>query len=654
MRVLRSFLLICLATVTTFSRAAAPDTLKVGSVLLQRCAQAYCGDLQRPLDPDAPAGARIPIHFEYYPRAAPGPAIGTLVATEGGPGYPATLSREEYLGLYRPLMADHDVLFMDNRGTGQSAAVNCPDLQRAAQVTTALIGACGRSLGAAAPLLSTAFAADDLAAVLDALQVDRIDLYGDSYGTYFAQVFAVRHATRLRSIVLDGAYPLRGPDYAWYASYAPAMRDKLNLACARSAHCARIPGDSIQHIAPALRQLRAKPFAASAANADGEIVHFQADAARLATVMFSAAPAHATLRETDAAARSFANGDQAPLLRLMAETLSAVDSRDPSEDPTQWSSGLAVAVMCQDTPQIFDMRAAPAARRAQFERALRARARSHPQAYAPFSVDEYRGLPLDYSFIEQCLEWPASDPHHPASQVIAPEATYPDVPALIISGEYDNITTVADGAAAAKEFARGRQVIIANSFHVNALPRSRSDCAAQIVRRFIGTLATGDTTCAAQVPDLPLAQDFALTVGAVEPARPLPGNTADDAQRRCISAAVFTAADVLTRVRSNGSGHGVGLRGGDFHVRSHDDAASVELNAVRWTPDLAVSGHLQWRGAREPVSGELTWNSAVGATASSCGSAHLSVSWPQDTRDGRATVSGSIAGAAVNAELPVP
>ncbi len=38
----------------------------------------------------------------------------------------------------------------------------------------------------------------------------RIDLYGDSYGTYFEQVFAIRHPNLLRSIVLDGAYPLNG------------------------------------------------------------------------------------------------------------------------------------------------------------------------------------------------------------------------------------------------------------------------------------------------------------------------------------------------------------------------------------------------------------------------------------------------------------
>ena len=174
---------------------------------------------------------------------------------------------------------------------------------------------------------------DDLAAILDALDIRRIDLYGDSYGTYFEQVFAIRHPAMLRSIVLDGAYPLNGPGYAWYPSYAPAMRDKFNIACSRSEPCARLPGTSIDHILPALEDLRTHPFPARAADSDGREREFSADASQLAIVMFGGAPAFVTIRELDAAARAFTAGDRAPLLRLMAETSTAVDSRDPPTSP---------------------------------------------------------------------------------------------------------------------------------------------------------------------------------------------------------------------------------------------------------------------------------------------------------------------------------
>ena len=66
-------------------------------------------------------------------------------------------------------------------------------------------------------------------------------------------------------VVLDGAYPLGGGEYAWYPAYAPAMRDKFNFACQRSPACSQYPGDSMSHIEPALRQLRAHPFAAQGA-----------------------------------------------------------------------------------------------------------------------------------------------------------------------------------------------------------------------------------------------------------------------------------------------------------------------------------------------------------------------------------------------------
>ena len=53
-----------------------------------------------------------------------------IVATEGGPGYATTPSRGSYLQLFRPLLDRRDLLLVDNRGTGTSGAVRCPELQR--------------------------------------------------------------------------------------------------------------------------------------------------------------------------------------------------------------------------------------------------------------------------------------------------------------------------------------------------------------------------------------------------------------------------------------------------------------------------------------------------------------------------------------------
>jgi pimeloyl-ACP methyl ester carboxylesterase len=632
------------------AQAKAAPTLQVGTVVLRRCEKvpAYCGELDRPMDPAGAIPGRLSIYFEFYPHSGSGRPSGTVVATEGGPGYPATESRNEYLALFGPLRQDRDIVIMDNRGTGKSGAVDCPQLQTAERWTVELVGACGESLGSRAALYSTGYAADDLAAVLAALGIRQIDLYGDSYGTYFAQVFAVRHPGALRSIVLDGAYPLNGPDYAWWPSYAPAMRDKFNIACRRSGPCAKLPGSSIDHILPALEELRAHPFAASAEDDDGKLRRFTASASQLAIVMFASAPAFATVREVDAAARAFTDGDRLPLLRLMAETITGVDSRDPTADVTKWSAGLAAAVMCQDPPQIFDMNLPPALRAAARDRAIATREKAFPGTYAPFTIDEYRGMPLDYSFLDQCVAWPVSPAGHPASQVVAADFQLPDIPALVISGELDNMTTTTDGAAVAAAFKRGRQVHIANSFHVNALPHARSPCAAEIVRRFVQTLAPGDTGCSAKVPPLRLLLRFARHATQLAPAIAEPGNAAAAPALQWVSAAVFTAGDILARLDSNSTGQGDGLRGGRYHIRRGAKATHVSLDKVRWTEDLSVSGAIDRPAGRGEVRAELD------LMASDGGSGHINVRWDEGNVPAIARITGEVGGAAVVARHPAP
>jgi len=180
------------APLAAAARAAAHDTLHVGTLTLHHCNSPapWCGRLTRPLDPGGAVPGTLSIYFEFFPHAAPGAAAGTLVGAIGGPGYSVTDSRGEFLELFRPLRGHYDVLLMDYRGTGHSDAIDCHELERAPALTEANIGACGRSLGRAAPFYSTTLAADDLAAVLETLGIGRIGLYGESYGTYFAQVFA--------------------------------------------------------------------------------------------------------------------------------------------------------------------------------------------------------------------------------------------------------------------------------------------------------------------------------------------------------------------------------------------------------------------------------------------------------------------------------
>ena len=621
------------------------DTLTVGTVLLHRCdtGAPWCGYLKRPL-----GSGTIPIYFEFYPHTGGGRAAGTLVATEGGPGFPATDTREEYLEFFRPLRATRDVVLMDNRGTGRSGAVDCRPLQTDPGSTEANIGRCGHSLGAHAGQYSSVLAADDLAAILDALGAGPIDLYGDSYGTFFGQIFAVRHPHELRSIILDGAYPLDGPDYAWYPNYAPAMRTKFDLACERSSGCSRLPGSSMEHIAPTLEALRRAPAPVQARDADGKLRTFTANATQLATVMFGSAPPFASVRETDAAARAYVAGDTAPLLRLMAETQVSVDSRDETRSPSRFSAGLAAAVMCQDAPQIFDMSLDPVRRTVVRDAAIAGRKRTAPNTYAPFTIDEYRGMPLDYAFLDQCGRWPAIDADEVAAMAKVRNTPYPDVPALIISGDLDNMTPLADGALAAKRFPHGHQLIVPNGFHVNALPHSRSGCPADIARHFIETLAVGETKCLSSIPEVRVLPAFALRVSDLEPAHALEGNQASRRHLQIVAGALLTVGDAIGRLGSNTTGHSIGLRGGTFEIAGAAEGQQLTLHDVRWTNDLQVSGTVTYPGRSGNAVADLTVAGPEGSKG------RLKAHWTEGVPSARAQVHGTFGRVVVAADGVAP
>ena len=234
-------------------------------------ARARCGSIKVLLDREDPAAGKIRIGFELYPRRDRSrPSKGTIVAVEGGPGYSSTDSRSWFIDLFRPLLGRYELLIVDNRGTGRSEPILCQPLQSYKGNYVDAVGRCGRQLGGAADLYGSGNAADDLTEVLDKLGIDRVHLYGDSYGTFFSQTFAVRHPDRLHSVVLDAAYFVAGTD-PFYIDTNRALRDAFRLSCDRSPTCAARPGTTMDRIERLTERLRDEPIVGRAQNADGAV-----------------------------------------------------------------------------------------------------------------------------------------------------------------------------------------------------------------------------------------------------------------------------------------------------------------------------------------------------------------------------------------------
>ncbi len=613
-----------------------------------------CGALRRPLDPNGRIPGDVGIHFRLY-AATGGPATGTIVTVEGGPGYASIGSLSGYLALFAPLRATHDVLIVDNRGTGLSDAIVCRPLQTEIERTPQALGECARQLEASAYLYGTAEAADDLAAIVTALGLGKVDLYGDSYGTFFGQAFAVRHPEMVRTLILDSAYPVIGED-PWYPHQAPTARYAFNIACARTPACAALGGTSMERIDRLVAMLRAQPFSGIAPDGDGTLRKVTASAPTLFALMIAESNAPTIYRELDAAARADFGGDPLPLLRLLAEARLSDPENSDHTGPTEFSEGLFVADQCGDYPQLYDLRADTKTRYAQLAAAVRLEGATHPDVYAPFTIAESQMSPYNDNAIALCANWARPDSLEQLAQPIPKNAAFPKLPVLVLNGELDTVTTAAEGREAAALFPESTWLDVPNSIHETAVSDGGNyispggdltGCVSAIVLHFVRAKRPGDTSCLASIRPVRGVPRFPVVASDVAPAVPSPGNAANPAQLRIVAATVATAGDVLNRYWANYSGSGAGLRGGTFGISSFPPGYAFKLDGIAYARDLTVSGYMKWDQVAGVVSGTFKF-----AGESSTG--RISVAWNERESGAIAAIAGSIDGKPVAAACPAP
>jgi pimeloyl-ACP methyl ester carboxylesterase len=603
-----------------------PSSPAVAGVELRPCKvlpRAVCGSIDRPWEPGNPAAGTVTVGFAFVPaRNRSTPVLGTLVPHEGGPGYSTTGSASSYAAMYGPLLERRNLLLVDQRGTGRSAPVDCPALQDLRGDYAPAAAECGASLGDRADDYTTALSADDLAAVVDALELGPVEVYGDSYGTFFAQVYAGRHPEQVRSVVLDSAYPTYGED-GWYATQGPAMRRAFSVVCARSVTCRQAGRPFLPTLARVLSDVRRHPWRGTAYDADGRRMRVSVDGPGLVAVAFGATYAPAFYRELTAALRSGLAGDRRPLLRLVAEATGGDTDAGPVKD---YSEGLDAAVACHDYPQLYDMTAAPGVRQAQYAAALDARSSSAPDTYGPFTIHEYAAS--DWQALDWCTQWPVAPASNPAGPPVPPSGHYPSVPVLVLSGELDSITTPAEGSLVTAQFPNARHVTVANSFHVTAVGDT-DDCAVRIVRTFVASPGSRlRTACTTKVEPVRALGRFPTSA---------PGSV-----RGVARLAALTVADLPDRWWNNYSGHGVGLRGGTWRY-SGSDVVRFRLSQVRLAPGLPVSGTAVWDRFAETMTVSLDVPSG-----------HLEGSWDTRAHGARATLTGHLHGHPVRVTFPAP
>jgi pimeloyl-ACP methyl ester carboxylesterase len=316
------------------------------------------------------------------------------------------------------------------------------------------VGQCANQLGSRYAGYATAEAAADLDAVRQALGLGKVFLYGDSYGTLFGQAYAVRYEAHLRGLILDSSYP--GTDDPYYRSIYPASLNGLRVTCRLSPACS---GDPVSRFSRVVRR-----FHAARRSTEG-LLAFLLQAGNLAP------RSYLSLDDGD---RRFLQGDPRRLDRLIAP------GRAGYGDVHEFSYGLEIAVECNDYPLLWN----PYAPIDERIRQLSASVPKLPRRYfAPFSRREY--ILSSAARLTNCLAWPAPPAGGLERPVPAGWRASNGFPTLIVAGQVDDVTSVAEAKQVKARFPRSRLYVVPDRGHVSALYFPFRSPAVGVIRDFI-------------------------------------------------------------------------------------------------------------------------------------------------------------------------
>jgi pimeloyl-ACP methyl ester carboxylesterase len=488
-----------------------------------------------------------------------------------------------------------------------------------------------KKLGTEANAYGSDAVGDDLAAILEALHISRIDLYGDSYGTYVAQSFTLHHPTMVRALVLDGTY---NDDFSPFEGEAvAALRTAWTDLCQRSS----CPETSIlSAIAAYEQQLTAEPLQTTALNPAGVAKPVDLTAAAFAQLVDDATYSYTVFRDLPAALAAASSGDTVPMARLALEDVAANTGGNPKE----YSVGDLQAVSCHDYPTVWNDRASDAGRARQLTKAIAALPST---IFAPFSTSQWLASLDENELVYACLDWPRPIPTDPA---FPRSLSYPDTPVLIFDGEFDQATPVADALKAVHDWPDSTFVEVANANHITA-QQDTLGCTSVILQRFIATLAAGDTGCASTIPPVYVVPTFPVSLAdapsVTTPSSPagqavwVAGETIGDALARMFSQVIYTRDS--------------GLYGGSFDIAGGvypPTPVRIHLSSLRFVSDLAVSGTPTSTKSNSTVSANVTVVGPSGLTGT------LHYSWPTNVAGAMASVTGTVSGASVADTFPPP
>jgi pimeloyl-ACP methyl ester carboxylesterase len=214
-----------------------------GEIHLQSCevrnieGGGRCGSYDVYENRSAKVGRQISLNILVLPALNTPPLPDPVFWLDGGPGIAAT--EAAFLakgGFLEGLRKEHDLVFVDQRGTGKSNPLRCDVGDDPANLESFFgklfpidqVRMCREKLEKIADLrlYTTPIAMDDLDEVRDALGYGKINIVAESYGSIAAQVFVRQHPDHVRAVFLTG---VATPGFRLPLPFARAAQNALDL-----------------------------------------------------------------------------------------------------------------------------------------------------------------------------------------------------------------------------------------------------------------------------------------------------------------------------------------------------------------------------------------------------------------------------------------
>ncbi|HZS58868.1 MAG TPA: alpha/beta fold hydrolase [Gemmatimonadaceae bacterium] len=401
---------------------------------------AKCGTMSVLENRVAGRGRSIQLRVVVIPAATSPREPDAVTYFGGGPGEAAVNSADFVFHVLAPLHRHHDILLVDQRGTGESSPLTCyafgaaDSLQRwlGSFLPLDAIARCATQLSAHADLTvyTTNNHVDDVDEVRAALGYPMLDITGISYGSRAALTYLKRHGDHVRSMVIQGIAPTSDAIPETFAADAQRAVDGVFAECAAEPAChaafPRLP----EEMRTVVAQLERSPVPVHVVHpGTGAIVTVALNRNLFAEAIRYMLYSSNSASWVPAVVHAAATGNLTPVAeRAVLYRYRLLGTGD---------TGLYLAVTCdEDVPYVDTTKSA-----ALGQGTFLGNYRLHDQSAA-------------------CRAWP-----HVVVDPSFREPTRSAVPSLVFSGQWDPVTPPANGVLAAQTLSRSRHLVVQSGGH---------------------------------------------------------------------------------------------------------------------------------------------------------------------------------------------